>query len=255
MFIQQGELNVALGGSFEYYNRGLKYFIKNLRKTNANLVFFMAGGKYSDDLPFFIPAREYAYMSCLGILDNINRFSDVKELISAIRNDKYKTFGYEFRMILPFDHNVERLVRQYGDFHVNYIQHNQEIARYAKQHADNVLAIITNDTDFMGFEGDFQFWRANGINNKNLNCTRYSRHKLCERLGLNLHQLQLLSALCGSKYLPMFVITDFLNELVSTNNDPIKFGKIWNLTSYIKGQPFEMINNKPKFDLDRTYMS
>lgn len=47
----------------------------------------------------------------------------------------------------------------------------------------------------------------------------------------------------------MYMLTDFLNRLVDANDDPIRKGKIWNLTSYIKEQSFEIVNNKPKFDL------
>lgn len=249
IFSQMGEMNVALGGSFDYYNTKLKIFFENLRKTKAKLVFFMTGKKYTDDLPFFIPAREDAYQNGLHVLDKIEEYSDVDELRNAFRN-KYKTFGFDFRMVSAFDYNLEKLVRCYGDFHVNYVQHNQEIVRYANQHADEVLAIITNDTAFMAFEGDFEFWRAQGTSIKDLNGFRYHRQKLRERLGLDFHQMRLLSALCGSKYLPLHLLTEFLNKLIEANDDLEKFGKIWNVTRYIKNQPIEVINNKPKFDLE-----
>ncbi|XP_055321007.1 uncharacterized protein LOC129577628 [Sitodiplosis mosellana] len=244
-----GEMNVALGGCFTYYRNRMIEFMKNFGETNAKMVFFMAGRKYTDDLEFFIQARESAYIQSLDVLDKIEGYSDYKELEDAFRK-KFQNFHCDFRMVSTFEYNLERLVRRHGDFHVNYVKHNQVIARYANEHADEVLAIITNDTDFMAFEGDFQFWKANDTNVTDMTCYRYCRRTLCDDLGLDFHQMKLLGALCGTKYLSTHLVSDFLNGLASTNDDPIKIGKIWNVSAYIKQQPYEVVNNKPKFDLE-----
>lgn len=153
-------------------------------------------------------------------------------------------------MALAFDFNLKKLVRRFGDFHVTYVRHNQEIAKYANQHADEALAVITNDTDFMAFEGEFQYWRANGINYRELTCYRYCKHKLHDKLGLNFYQMQLLSALCGSNFLPFYVIQEWIKSLIDSHDDPKYRGKINNVALYVKRQPIELVNNKPKFNLD-----
>ncbi|XP_031641258.1 uncharacterized protein LOC116352656 [Contarinia nasturtii] len=245
IFVQRDEIGVILGGRFDYYNKMLRNFLENLKKTNVKLVFFMAGTKYTDDLQFFIPKRESEYMNCLTIFDKLESKSDLKAYL-----DEKNKFSTDIRMSLAFDYNLKKLVRRYGDFYVNLFRHNQEIARYAKQHADEVLAIISNDTDFMAFEGDFQFWRANGINIKTLTGIRYCRHKLLEKLQLNIYQMPLLSALCGSNFLPYYVIGDWINKLVASNTTENR-GKIWNVSMYVKRQPMGMVKNKPNFDLER----
>lgn len=245
IFVQRDEIGVILGGRFDHYNKMFKQFLENLSKTKAKLVFFVAGNKYTEDLQFFIPKRESEYLNTLNILDTIESKSDLKAFLSE--KNKYSA---DIRMALAFDYNLKKLSRRFGDFHVNYVRHNQEIARYAKQHADEVLAVITNDTDFMAFEGDFQYWRANGINYKNLTCIRYCKHKLHDKLGLNPYQMQLLSALAGSNFLPYFVIEDWIKALIASNENPGQRGKINNVSLYVKRQPMELVNNKPNFDLD-----
>lgn len=97
----------------------------------------------------FIPKRECDYVNCLTILDKIESKSDLKVFL-----EEKNRHSPDIRMALAFDYNLKKLVRRYGDFYVNLFRHNQEIARYAKQNADEVLAVISNDTDFMAFEGN-----------------------------------------------------------------------------------------------------
>lgn len=245
IFVQRDEIGLVLGGRFEQYNKKAMQFFSNLAKANVKLVFFMSGNRYTDDLQFFIPKRETEYMTCLELLDKIEENADLKAYLA----EKNK-ISPDIRMPLAFDYNLKKLIRRFGDLHINYIQHNQEIARYAKQHADEVLAVISNDTDFMAFEGNFQYWNANSINCRDLTVNSYSKHKLHDKLGLNFHQMQLLSALCGSNFLPMFVINDWVKSLIETNGDPELKGKIKNVAMYVKRQPIELVKNKPTYDLD-----
>lgn len=241
--MQRDEIGVILGGRFDLYNTLLRNFLENLRKTNAKLVFFFPGKKYTDDLQFFIPKREGDYMSHLTVMDKIDGKCNLHEFL--MEKNKHSV---DIRMSLSFEYNLKKLIRRYGDFHVTYVRHNQEIARYANEHADEVLAVISNDTDFMAFEGDFEYWRANGINIKQLSGVRYSKPKLHETIELNVHQMQLLSALCGSNFLPFYVIKDWIAELIKSN--PEQRGKIRNVAKYVQQQSYEMIKGKPKFDLE-----
>lgn len=243
IFVQRDEVGLVLGGRFDLYNTSLRHFLENLRKTGAKLVFFLPGKKYTDDLQFFIPKREQDYMNCLTILDKIEEKTNLQDFL----NEKNK-FSCDIRMGLAFEYNLKKLVRRYGDFHVNFTRHNQEIARYANENADDVLAVITNDTDFLAFEGKFEFWRANGINTRQLSGIRYSKPKLFEKLQMNAHQMQLLSALAGSNFLPFYVIKDWVAELVKSN--PEQRGKIWNVSFYVKNQTYDLVKGIPKFNLE-----
>lgn len=247
MFVQHGQIGVILGGHYDRYNKMLRQFLENMTRSGAKLVFFMPGRKYTDELQFFIPKTEQNYMESLDILDKIEENADLKAYLFE-KNRR----SVDIRMELSFNHNLKKIVHNFGDCHVNFDRHNQEIALYIKENADAVMAIITNDSDFLAFAGDFEFWRANSINYKSMTCNQYSRKRLYDRLGFE-HgaiQMQLLSALCGSNFLPAYAIQDFLTGLSQANQDnPQQRGKIWNVTAYVKRQTITQFDNKIKFDL------
>lgn len=255
-FVQTDEIGLILGGRYDYYNKMLSMFLDNLKKTGAKLVFFMPGKKYTDDLPFFIPKSEDNYAESLKILDEIEKNSNRNSLQEMLKaKNKYSS---DIRMELSFNYNLKKLVHRFtnvNDVHTNHIRHNQEIARYANEHADEVLAVISNDTDFLAFEGEFEYWRANGINYKQLTALQYDKQKLHERFDFELgaFQMQLLSALCGSNFLPVYTIRDWIDRLEESNNDPLVRGKILNVAAYVKCQ--EPIDHdekgKPIFDFEK----
>lgn len=248
MFVQRDQLGVVLGGHYDRYNKILRQLLENLTRAGAKLVFFMPGRKYTDELQFFIPKTEQDYMESLEMLDKIEEYVDLK----AYLHEKNRRWS-DIRMELSFNYNLRKLVNNFGDFHVNYDRHNQEIARYANQNADTVLAVISNDSDFLAFSGEFEFWRANSVNYKTMSCSRYNRQRLYDRLGFE-HgavQMQLMSALSGSNFLPAFAIQDFLAGLASANGNPEKRGKIWNVAEYVKRQPITGDKNKITFDLQK----
>lgn len=217
MFVQTDQLGVVLGGHYDRYNKMLGQFLENMTKAGAKLVFFMPGRKYTDELQFFIPKTEKNYMESLELLDKIEENGDLKAFLHE--KNRHMT---DVRMELSFNYNIKKLVNNLGDYHVNYERHNQEIARYANQNADSVMAVISNDSDFLAFSCEIEFWRANSINYKAMTCHRYNRQRLFDRLGFH-HgavQLQLLSALSGSNFLPSYAIQDFLGGLATANNNP-----------------------------------
>lgn len=244
--IQREEIGAILGGRFDYYNHLLTQLLKNLSNSSAKLVFFMPGKRYTDDLPFFIPKTEFTYSLGIEMLDKMENGQTLKSLTERTAHE------CSARNTLTFAYNLKRMARRYGDLIVTYQEHNQEIARYAKNH-DQVLAVITNDTDFMAFEGDFEFWLASDINVRYMTCTRYCKNKLYAKLGFDhgAYQMQLLASLCGSNYLPIFIITNFLKRVTeqNSNDNPLVRGKILNVAAYVRRQPYELIDNKPKYDL------
>lgn len=245
VLVQHDEIGLILGGKYDHYNKMMKIFLENLQRTKAELVFFHAGKKYTDDIEFFIPKQEDDYMNCIEILNKIEEQSDLR----AYLVEKNK-LSQDIRMTLSFQYNLLKLVRRFGTVQINYVRHNQEIAKYANEHSDDVLAVISNDTDFMAFDGDFQYWPANTINIRQLSGKRYCKYKLRDKLGLNPWQIQLLSALSGSNFLPYYIIKEWTIQL-TTENGLEKRGRIWNVSHYVKNQTYEIVNNEAQFDLNK----
>lgn len=191
-----------LGGRYSLNVLYFRHFFKAMEKAKAELVFFVAGKTLSDDLPLFIPDREEEYISYIQIMDEIDASGgDTGAYVAKKLAD--------IKAPPAMEANLHKIAREYGEMRTNYFRHNQEIAQYVQQYDDSVLAIITNDTDFMVFDGKYKFWRANDIDMNGMTVFDYCRQKLREHIQLDTQQLQLLSALSGSMYLPCDFLTEF----------------------------------------------
>lgn len=204
--VQRDDIGQLLGGRYSLNLSYFRHFFKLLKKANAELVFFVAAKTLSDDFVIFIPDREDEYIKHIQLLDDIDA-SDGNTAAYVTR----KTI--DIKAPPAMEVNLQKLARDFGKLHTNYFRHNQEIAQYIQQHNGSILAILTNDTDFMVFDGDFQFWRANDIDMNELSVFVYCRNELREHLQLDTQHSQLLSALSGSIYLPCDVLMDFYGRI------------------------------------------
>lgn len=222
--VQRDNLGQCLGGRYSLWLHYFRKFFKQLKELGADLVFFAAGKKLTDELMVFIPKREEEYMKYLTVLDEIDE-------TGGRTSDFIKRKNYDIRAPITMEYNMQKLAQEVGELRINYVRHNQEIAKYIKQHNGNVLAVITNDNDFMVFDGDFQFWQANDVNMKDLIACRMNREILRAHLDLNSEQLQLLSALSGSSYLPVPVMKEFYKKIWQ---ETVEGNRIPQIAKYIR---------------------
>lgn len=243
--VQNDEYGMVLGGRHIVYNQKLRQFFLNICKTNANLVLFLAGNEVNDDLPLHIPNHEWMYMSRLQVLDKIENKCDLAKYLS-----KCDTNLSVKQMSSAFDYNIPKICAEFGKLRPTFVRHNQEIGQYAQKHANEVLAVITNDTDILAFEGEFQYWQANSINLKELTGTRFNRKALLQNLGVSIHQLQLIGALSGGSYLPLDQLQTLLTKFPA-NLPKLMGGRIAFLAWYVKRHPViaKTTNNKVSFNL------
>lgn len=246
MLLQKDKIGIILGGNYDRYNKMMRTFLENISMAGVKLVFFMPGHQYSDDLQFLIPKTEEIYNNSLEILDTIDENSDLRAYL------REKKLHDHMRMELSFDYNLKKLVSNFGHFYVTHEQHNQEIARYANKNADRVLALITNQNDFLAFSGGkYEYWRATSIDPTGMTCHRYNKKKLFDKLGfVGIVQMQLFSALCRSIFLPKYAIEHFLDRLAEENANPLQCGMIWNVSGYVKDQHISTVNDEMPYDLD-----
>lgn len=240
--VQRDNLGQCLGGKYWLWLLYFRKFFNQLKDTNAELIFFAAGNKLTDELMVFIPKREEEYMRYLDVLDRIDATDGS---VSAL----FKRRNFDIRAPITMEYNMQKLAQEYGELRINYVRHNQEIAKYIKQHNGTVLAVITNDNDFMVFDGDFQFWQANDLNMKDMIGCRMCRTKLRTRLDLNSEQLQLLSALSGSSYLPVTVMKEFYQKIWDAT---VEGNRIPQIAKYIRDEvPVISTNEKDcvRYDL------
>lgn len=245
--IQRDEIGSILGGRYDLYNHLLRKLCQNLCQYGAKLVFFMVGRRYTDDLALFVPKAEFQHNNSMEILQKMRAQIDIKsvttkQLLRCTARDSY-----------AFTYNFQRLLRRFGDLHVTHVEHNREIAQYINKNSSQVLALISNDTEFLAFDGNFEFWPIADLDLKHMTCERADKEKMYARFGFvhGAHQMKLVSALSGTVYLPMDEVIRFIKELDTIRQDPLKIGKFWTISEYVRRQSIEIIGNQPQFDLDK----
>lgn len=236
-----GSPHIPLGGHYFLLTKFLNGFFDRLKRLNAELVFFMHVHKYTDDVKLFIPNAEEDYIECLSIMENaVNK-----------NRSKGKRPGEEnVRIPFTFEYNSFRLAKQFGTVNINYFRHNQEIAKYLKLHENEILSIISNDTDFAIFDGDYQFWYVNEMNMKEMMVGRINNLQVHQTLNLNRDQLHLLSAISFGNIFPYGVLKNFYTN---THDRVTTKSRFLRLIDYVKNQQIDpqQIDLQRKFNLKK----
>ena len=236
---QKDITGIICGGRHVSYIRLYRRFMESLINAGAELVFFVAGRKVTDEPSIFIPKHNSEYEKYISMMDSIG---DGKP-IWKITNDK--------RSLLSVEYNISRLCLQYGPLINNCYRHNQEIAQYANQQRNRVLAIISNDTDFLVFDGDYEFWCSNDTDLTKQTTKRMCRKMLRAHLELSTRQLALLSALSGSAFLP-FENEDLRKFYSTLKRDEEEFSRVAHLARYIRDLgAIPSAGGEESFDLKR----
>lgn len=148
----------------------------------------------------------------------------------------------ELRLPKTFHYNALRLAKQYGEVRINYVRHNQAIAKYMASNEKDVLAVLSNDSDFLSFEGDFQFWKALGLKIKEMATIRFNRSALMSALQLNYKQIQLLASLTFGSFLQYNVMKKFYFQTRATGVTQSRF---LHLVQYTRNQPVDYSQKDP----------
>lgn len=103
---------------------------------------------------------------------------------------------------------LKDICKRLGDFHTS-IQNecDLELAQYA--HQNNALAVLGQDTDFLIFNGHWQYWSIDNLDMKILTTICYSRPVLCRELGLAQDQMCLFATLSGNDLVSQDSLRDF----------------------------------------------
>lgn len=234
VFAQRDEMGVIIGGRYQNYNIWFSRFVNELRKMGTRMVCFSSQFHFDDELHFFIPDRENEYIKHLQLMDKVTTAPQPKLVLNAKH--------YRF-MPMTVDFNFEKICRPHSELVWNYYRHTEEIAKFAKENENDVLAIISNSMELFLFEMKAQFWYANDTNLRDMTTLCLNRELLERKLGLNTSQLQLLSVLISSRYLPKKLIHDFTHQ-------PPEINRIEYMASYVNQHTLEIPINGKYFAID-----
>lgn len=176
------------GGRHQITLNTWKTILNALTSTGASLVFFSDLNIQEGKLGEWMNRRDDEFRVYTEIYDSIERGITLEEITNR-KNDR-KSLSSTF-------YGMAAIAREYGQYnHSVRRECDLEIAHFAKH--NNVLAVITNDTDFLIFDGDWKFWSSENIcitESNRLKTIEYNRNGLACMLSLARHQLPLFATL------------------------------------------------------------
>lgn len=157
--------------------------------AGAKLAFFLDGPHQKQKDEVWFQRRNATYSSALKIFDGIESGLDLKTIA---RNVGDANIGS-----VSIAKTFEGICKRLGYFKTSVeMECDLELAQYAVQ--NNALAIVGQDSDFMIFDGHWQYWSTEFLDLETLNTICYNRTALCRHLGLSQEQMCLFATLAGN---------------------------------------------------------
>lgn len=176
-------------------------FLRDIKLTGCSLVFF-CDMKYDDNkIKKIVSRRNYDHNLSKKLYDSIDSGMTLNKLLNNMSPGALTTSFHGLCMI----------AKQFGDVYLaNEHECDLELAQYATEH--NVMAIISNDTDFLIFAGQWKLWSSEikiydnrtkidkqmKKTTKRFETIEYNRNGIFNICSLSQHQLPLLATILGN---------------------------------------------------------
>lgn len=190
--------------------------------AGAKLAFFVDGPHQTDKDEVWFRRQDEHYANELKIFDGIANGLSIAGIVENVQD---LSIGY-VALLSP----LQELCKRFGYFHVS-IQNecDLELAQYANEH--KAMAIIANDSDFLIFNGTWQYWSSDSLDWTTMKTKCYSRYNLCKELHLSQEQMSLLATLAGND----IISADKLNKFHKSFKHYWK--KFYNIAEYVRTVP------------------
>lgn len=176
----------TLGGQYNRVNELLDYFFGEIIKCKAKLVFDvrLSDGRFKDIDELKSPYETYDSIEQYGITNSHWRYlNDLLVLRGQLRPNERMWY------------NLLNICKNYGEIIGSYALHKRAILAYVREHQDDVMAIITRNTEYFVYDLNFQYWSLSDIELNTLKIAKFCRQTLNEVHGLSYQQLQLMMAI------------------------------------------------------------
>lgn len=160
-------------------------------------------------------------LDCVVENDNLRSVRALRRTIQE-RDGNYFPWHLDKRFL----YNLMKMAVEYGTVIVDQTNCSSKIAKYAQ--SDEVLAMIQHDTDFLLFDGQYQYWSLSDLDTAQLTTKKYCSQTLYRRLDLNTSQCQMLSAISRLK-------GDAIHKFLGSIETPErKHRKMFKLSNYVR---------------------
>uniref|UniRef100_U5EPY3 Putative constitutive coactivator of peroxisome proliferator-activated receptor gamma n=1 Tax=Corethrella appendiculata TaxID=1370023 RepID=U5EPY3_9DIPT len=210
--------------------REVEQVFSGLAECGAELVFFFDGPLQEAKTETWINRQLDSYEKFLRLVDSVG--CEDLEKLSQINPYEIPTFST--------GRSVKKIAEKYGCVYKSVDEEcDLEIAAYATK--NQALAVLTQDSDFLIYEGAWRYWSSKFINPNTLTTMEYSREVFRQTLGLNPIQLSIFASLAGNDIIQFDDVKQFHRHLLNRRHFSQKF---FVLSSYIERNAQDLDNQK-----------
>lgn len=220
---KKNESELFCGGRHQQYYELFGNLFNELTSCGAKLVFFSDSTVQETKSDLWLMRRDEEYTDICNIFDSIASGYSVPQILRNLR-------GGPRALTTASAHTLASEAKRYGKYyHSTKHDCDAELAKYARDH--NALAVIGNDSDFLIFMGDWEYWSAHDIDVDALTTLEYNRQTLQQRLALSYEQMPLLATLMSNDHTKS--VTD---QLYSFQRRLGQLSEKWmNMANYVRG--------------------
>ncbi|XP_062565879.1 constitutive coactivator of PPAR-gamma-like protein 1 homolog [Armigeres subalbatus] len=183
------EMGLPFGGRFNLADSVVEEFIEKLKLLGVDLVFFCKSPMQQEKSTDWCKVQDNWYSLNLIMFDVVDRGIELDDFLRLHSN------------MLNFRYPLTNVARRHGLLKIATTRDcNKELATYASE--SGALAIISNDSDFLVFEGPWRYWSSQVLELSTLKTMEYNRPALLRHLKLTSEQMPLFATLCGNKIMP-----------------------------------------------------
>lgn len=181
--------DMLFGGRWKACADVLGKLFEALTNAGAELVFFQDQLVETSKYETWMVRQNLRYKEHIEVIDRIDSGQSVDEILKDFAE---KLRG--FPTVVPL---IETMATKHGilKFSVNK-DNDVEMVRYANEH--KALAILSDDSDFLIFKGDWNLWSIKDMDVKTLKTLEFNRKGLRSTLRLTDKQLSILPTFAGN---------------------------------------------------------
>ncbi|XP_058058816.1 uncharacterized protein LOC131209710 [Anopheles bellator] len=163
---------------------------RQLTEAGAKLIFFCCGLWEKTNYQVWTAKQNEYYMAMIDIFEEVDNGLPLKEI--ALKHQ------YSGCLLKNSCLKLNSIVKKHGTIVSSITKYvPQELAAYAVQH--DAFAIISENTDFLIFHGDWRLWSP-AIDLKDLTTIEYNRDALLRGIRLQRNNMPLWATLCGNNF-------------------------------------------------------
>lgn len=190
-----------------------------LKTTGSDLVFFSDLNTTESKMEKWMDSQDEQFLRYVNFYKAIERSGKFNEVLFDIKEMKPPNSTF---------YDMAVLAQKYGEMYYS-VEHDNDfdLAQYATN--NGALAIISNDTDFLIFEGAWQLWSSDGMVAHSFTVTQYARKGILKLLNLSREQMPLFATVKGNDF-----TKDIFPPTKRTFHEAANFVRNIDLTANIK---------------------